>query len=174
MCGLRQTRPITGTAWMLSTRALTGIFPFAGFWSKDEIIDNVGNNGYTVLMWVALGGAALTAMYMTRATYLVFFGEPRGAAAGEHHGDEAHAEEHEMETISVGAPEPRSLGAAANALVVLVPGREESLRGAVALGNEEGDSAPKACDRRFHVLRQTGWRRGWAQHAKHRSDQLAQ
>ncbi len=115
MGGLRKKMPITFTAWIVSTLALTGIFPFAGFWSKDEIIDNVGNNGYTVLMWVALGGAVLTAMYMTRATYLVFFGEPRGAAAGEHHGDDEHAEEHEMEHISVGAPEPRSLGAAANA-----------------------------------------------------------
>ncbi|MGA7759960.1 MAG: NADH-quinone oxidoreductase subunit L [Ilumatobacteraceae bacterium] len=117
MGGLRKKMPITFTAWIVSTLALTGIFPFAGFWSKDEIIDNVGNNGYTVLMWVGLGGAVLTAMYMTRATYLTFFGEPRGAAAGEHHPDEEHAEEHEMEHISVGAPEPepRSLGAAANA-----------------------------------------------------------
>jgi NADH-quinone oxidoreductase subunit L len=65
-------------------------------------------------MWVGLAGAALTAMYMTRATYLTFFGEPRGAAAGHGH-DDPHGEEHEMEHISVGAPEPRSLGAAANA-----------------------------------------------------------
>jgi NADH-quinone oxidoreductase subunit L len=65
---------------------------------------------------VSLGGAALTAMYMTRATYLTFFGEPRGAAAGHGH-DDAHAEEHEMEHISVGGPEPRSLSAAANAHV---------------------------------------------------------
>ena len=108
--------PVTFAAWCVSTLALTGVFPFAGFWSKDEIIDNVGNNGYTFLMWTALFGAALTAMYMTRATYLTFFGEPRGAAAGEHHADEEHAEEHEMETLTVGAPEPRSLSAAANAL----------------------------------------------------------
>ena len=59
--------------------------PFAGFWSKDEIIDNVGDAGYTFLFWVGLFGAALTAMYMTRATYLTFFGDPRGAAAGIHH-----------------------------------------------------------------------------------------
>jgi NADH-quinone oxidoreductase subunit L len=106
--------PVTFAAWCVSTLALTGVFPFAGFWSKDEIIDNVGANGYTFLMWVGLAGAALTAMYMTRATYLTFFGEPRGAAAGHGH-DDAHGEEHEMEHISVGAPEPRSLGAAANA-----------------------------------------------------------
>src|SRR6056297_797865 len=114
MGGLRKKMPVTFWAWIVSTLALTGVFPFAGFWSKDEIIDNVGANGYTFLMWVGLGGAALTAMYMTRATYLTFFGEPRGAAAGLGH-DDPHAEEHEMEHISVGAPEPRSLGAAANA-----------------------------------------------------------
>jgi NADH-quinone oxidoreductase subunit L len=114
MGGLRKHMPVTFWAWIVSTLALTGVFPFAGFWSKDEIIDNVGANGYTFLMWVGLGGAALTAMYMTRATYLTFFGEPRGAAAGHGH-DDPHGEEHEMEHVSVGAPEPRSLGAAANA-----------------------------------------------------------
>ncbi len=112
MGGLRKKMPVTFAAWCVSTLALTGVFPFAGFWSKDEIIDNVGANGYTFLMWVGLFGAALTAMYMTRATYLTFFGEPRGAAAGHGH-DDVHAEEHEMEHISVGAPEPRSLSAAA-------------------------------------------------------------
>ena len=49
--------PITFGAWIVSTLALTGVFPFAGFWSKDEIIDNVGANGYTFLMWVGLFGA---------------------------------------------------------------------------------------------------------------------
>ena len=114
MGGLRKKMPVTFAAWIVSTLALTGVFPFAGFWSKDEIIDNVGANGYTFLMWVGLFGAALTAMYMTRATYLTFFGEPRGAAAGHGH-DDVHGEEHEMELAGVGAPEPRSLGAAANA-----------------------------------------------------------
>jgi NADH-quinone oxidoreductase subunit L len=106
MGGLRKKMPITFASWIVSTLALTGVFPFAGFWSKDEIIDNVGHLGYTFLFWVGLGGAILTAAYMTRATYLTFFGEPRGAAAGEHHADEEHAEEHEMETLTVGAPEP--------------------------------------------------------------------
>ena len=111
MGGLRKFMPITFAAWIVSTLALTGVFPFAGFWSKDEIIDNVGHAGYDLFYWTALGGAALTAMYMTRATYLTFFGEPRGAAAGEHHPDEEHAEEHEMETLTVGA---RTLSSAAN------------------------------------------------------------
>jgi len=126
MGGLRKKMPITFAAWIVSTLALTGVFPFAGFWSKDEILDNVGNNGYTFLMVIGFVGAALTAMYMTRATYLTFFGEPRGAAAGHHdddhgdHGTHAHAtdedaEEHELEDAAVGAPMPQNLGAAANA-----------------------------------------------------------
>ncbi|MEM9747295.1 MAG: NADH-quinone oxidoreductase subunit L [Actinomycetota bacterium] len=122
MGGLRKHMPWTFRAWVVSTLALTGVAPFAGFWSKDEIIDNVGNNGYTFLMWVGLGGAMLTAMYMTRATYLTFFGQPRGAAAGHHdpdhddthsHATDEEAEEHELEEATVGAPMPKSLSAAA-------------------------------------------------------------
>ncbi|MGA1087773.1 MAG: NADH-quinone oxidoreductase subunit L, partial [Ilumatobacteraceae bacterium] len=92
MGGLRKHMPITFAAWTVSTLALCGVFPFSGFFSKDEIIDNVGGNGYTFFMVVGLGGAFLTAAYMTRATYLTFFGEPRGAAAGEH-GDD-HSDDH--------------------------------------------------------------------------------
>ena len=90
MGGLRKFMPITFSTWMISTLALCGVFPFSGFFSKDEIIDNVGHNGYNVFMYVGLAGAFLTAAYMTRATYLTFFGEPRGASAGEHHEEEAH------------------------------------------------------------------------------------
>ena len=93
MGGLRKFMPITFTTWVISTLALCGVFPFAGFFSKDEIIDNVGHNGYTVFMVIGLVGAFMTAAYMTRATYLTFFGEPRGASAGESHDDhgDAHA-----------------------------------------------------------------------------------
>ena len=89
MGGLRKFMPITFTTWIISTLALCGVFPFSGFFSKDEIIDNVGYSGYTLFMVIGLVGAFLTAAYMTRATYLTFFGSPRGAAAGEHH-DEGH------------------------------------------------------------------------------------
>ncbi len=111
MGGLAKKMPITAGAWIIASLALVGMFPFAGFFSKDEIIDNVGHNGYTVFMWVALIGAFITAAYTVRATYLTFFGEPRGAAAGVHHEvhsehtDDAHdvdnepALEHEVATI---------------------------------------------------------------------------
>ena len=106
MGGLRKHMPVTFASWIVSTLALCGVFPFSGFFSKDEIIDNVGGNGYTFFMIVGLFGAFLTAAYMTRATYLTFFGSPRGAAAGEHdehdehgahdaHDDHANAGPHE-------------------------------------------------------------------------------
>ncbi len=93
MGGLRKVMPITFITWVISTLALCGVFPFSGFFSKDEIIDNVGHNGYTNFMIIGLVGAFMTAAYMTRATYLTFFGEPRGASAGEnsHDSHDAHA-----------------------------------------------------------------------------------
>jgi NADH-quinone oxidoreductase subunit L len=95
MGGLRKFMPITFTTWIISTLALCGVFPFSGFFSKDEIIDNVGHNGYNTFMIIGLIGAFMTAAYMTRATYLTFFGKPRGAAAGEHHDEhDAHAVAH--------------------------------------------------------------------------------
>lgn len=92
MGGLRKFMPITFATWIISTLALSGVFPFSGFFSKDEIIDNVGYNGYGLFMIVGLVGAFMTAAYMTRATYLTFFGAPRGASAGQapHGSHDAH------------------------------------------------------------------------------------
>jgi NADH-quinone oxidoreductase subunit L len=95
MGGLRKKMPITFVAWILSTAALCGVPLFSGFFSKDEIIDGAKHNDYKVFFVVGLIGAFMTTAYMTRATYLTFFGSARGGAAG-HHGDE-HGEEHEME-----------------------------------------------------------------------------
>jgi NADH-quinone oxidoreductase subunit L len=104
MGGLRKFMPITFTTWIISTLALCGVFPFSGFFSKDEIIDNVGYSGYNSFMIIGLVGAFMTAAYMTRATYLTFFGTPRGAAAGEHHEEhdahDAHAPAHDTHAAS--------------------------------------------------------------------------
>ena len=89
MGGLWRKMPVTAGTWMISTAALCGIPFFSGFFSKDEIIDNAHNNGYDVFYYVGLAGAFMTAAYMTRATYLTFFGKARGAAAGEHHDEHA-------------------------------------------------------------------------------------
>ncbi len=93
MGGLRKKMPITFWSWILSTAALCGIPFFSGFFSKDEIIDSAKNNHYTVFGIIGLIGAFMTAAYMTRATYLTFFGKARGGAAHFVHGD--HIDEHE-------------------------------------------------------------------------------
>jgi NADH-quinone oxidoreductase subunit L len=78
MGGLRKPMPITFWTFLIGSLALAGIFPLAGFWSKDEILVNAGTNGYDAFLIVGLVGAFLTAAYMTRAVYLTFFGEYRG------------------------------------------------------------------------------------------------
>jgi NADH-quinone oxidoreductase subunit L len=78
MGGLRKYMPITFWTFMIGTLALAGIFPFAGFWSKDEILLTAGKSGYDFFLVVGLIGAFLTAAYMTRCVYLTFFGEYRG------------------------------------------------------------------------------------------------
>ncbi|MGC1512202.1 MAG: NADH-quinone oxidoreductase subunit L [Acidimicrobiales bacterium] len=78
MGGLRKYMPTTFATFMIGSVALAGVFPFAGFWSKDEILLGAGENGYEFFMYVGLVGAFMTAAYMTRCVYLTFFGEYRG------------------------------------------------------------------------------------------------
>jgi NADH-quinone oxidoreductase subunit L len=91
MGGLRKTMPVTFWTFVIGSLALAGIFPLAGFWSKDEILVNAGSNGFQAFLIVGLIGAFLTAAYMTRAVYLTFFGEYRG-----------HAHPHESERAITG------------------------------------------------------------------------
>jgi len=78
MGGLRKKMPITFWTFLIGSLALAGIFPLAGFWSKDEILVNAGANGFEAFLVIGLIGAFLTAAYMTRCVYLTFFGEYRG------------------------------------------------------------------------------------------------
>ncbi|HYZ97836.1 MAG TPA: NADH-quinone oxidoreductase subunit L, partial [Acidimicrobiales bacterium] len=82
MGGLRRWMPQTYTTFLIATAALIGVFPFAGFWSKDEILAGAsqlgGEGNYTAFMVVGIVGALMTAAYMTRCVYLTFFGEFRG------------------------------------------------------------------------------------------------
>jgi len=70
--------PITFWTFIIGSLALAGIFPFAGFWSKDEILVTAGETGFDFFLYVGLAGAIMTAAYMTRCVYLTFFGEYRG------------------------------------------------------------------------------------------------
>ena len=78
MGGLRKYMPRTYITFMIGSLALVGIFPLAGFWSKDEILGTLGHGGYTMFLWVAIAGAFVTAFYMARAVALTFFGEYKG------------------------------------------------------------------------------------------------
>jgi NADH-quinone oxidoreductase subunit L len=86
MGGLRKTMPVTFWLYLTGTLALAGIFPFAGFWSKDEILANSLSRGFIVVYWLLTIAAFFTAFYMGRQIWMVFFGAPRHEAA-------AHAEE---------------------------------------------------------------------------------
>jgi len=81
MGGLRKTMPTTFWVYMIGTLALAGIFPFAGFWSKDEILADAFSEGFTLIYWLLTIAAFFTAFYMGRQIWMVFFGEPRHAAA---------------------------------------------------------------------------------------------
>ncbi len=79
MGGLARRMPITFVTMAIAWLAISGIPPFAGFWSKDEILGAVFERGglWPVLWVVGLVTALLTAFYMTRMMWLTFFGEPR-------------------------------------------------------------------------------------------------
>jgi NADH-quinone oxidoreductase subunit L len=102
MGGLRKLMPITAITFMVGWLAIAGVPPFAGFWSKDEILLaawNKGGIGY--LLWgIGLVTAVLTAFYMSRQVFLTFFGEPRWETEGGHEGGEA-----EQSAEAVGAEE---------------------------------------------------------------------
>ncbi len=79
MGGLRTLMPTTHWTMFVATLAIAGIFPLAGFWSKDEILAGaIKSGGINVLWWaIALVTAFMTSFYMFRLYYMTFHGEPR-------------------------------------------------------------------------------------------------
>ena len=90
MGGLRKAMPVTFWTMMISSLAISGIFPFAGFWSKDEILLSAFE--YSPVLWV-IGSIAsiMTAFYMFRLMYLTFSKEFRGTEEQKHHLHESPA-----------------------------------------------------------------------------------
>jgi NADH-quinone oxidoreductase subunit L len=87
MGGLAKPMRITFITFVIGALSLSGIFPLAGFWSKDEILSDAwGHERY--LFWIALLTAGLTAFYMFRVIFMTFLGEYRGGGAAE---EGAHA-----------------------------------------------------------------------------------
>jgi len=83
MGGLRRYLPVTFPTFVCGYLALSGIPPFDGFWSKDEILDSAWH--MSPALW-AVGAltAGLTAYYMTRLMRLTFSGEARFGQGGDH------------------------------------------------------------------------------------------
>jgi NADH-quinone oxidoreductase subunit L len=75
--GLRTQMKITWATTGLGYLALIGIPPLSGFFSKDQVVAAASEAGRSGLWVLALVGSFLTAVYMTRATVMTFFGEPR-------------------------------------------------------------------------------------------------
>lgn len=87
MGGLKDYMPVTFTTYLIGMAALAGIPPFAGFWSKDEILSAAFHSyipGARVLFAIGLITAFLTAFYMTRQVGLVFYGKLRSHHAHPH------------------------------------------------------------------------------------------
>lgn len=90
MGGLRKAMPITYATMLVSTLAIAGIFPFAGFWSKDEILMAAFHEN-TILWIVGSITSIMTAFYMFRLLFLTFFGEFRGTEEQKKHLHESPA-----------------------------------------------------------------------------------
>src|SRR5947199_5195398 len=100
MGGLAKLMPFTRWCFLIGSLALVGIFPFAGFFSKDSILAAAMDRGtYGYILWVAgLAGTFLTGLYTFRLFFVVFGGEP-SAFAREHF----HAPQRGVIGITMGA-----------------------------------------------------------------------
>jgi NADH-quinone oxidoreductase subunit L len=84
MGGLKSKMPVTFYTFLIATIAISGIPPFAGFFSKDEILAHVFE--HSPVMWgLAVVGSLMTSFYMFRLLFLTFYGEFRGTENQKHH-----------------------------------------------------------------------------------------
>jgi len=86
MGGLRKAMPVTFWTALAGWLAISGVPPFAGFFSKDQILTEAYFHGYGAVWIMGLIAAILTAFYMSRWFFLIFLGQPR-------YGDDVHPHE---------------------------------------------------------------------------------
>ena len=100
MGGLRKYMPWTFGTFVVGSLALAGIWPFAGFWSKDMIVLEAWRHT-PILFWLAIITVFMTAFYMFRAIFMTFGGEYRGGEAGHggHSSHDLHGEPHESPLV---------------------------------------------------------------------------
>jgi NADH-quinone oxidoreductase subunit L len=89
MGGLRKFMPITYATFLIGSLSLAGIFPFAGFWSKDEILGTSWAED-KLLFAVAMAVVFMTAFYTFRAVFMTFEGDYKGGEESEHGAHDAH------------------------------------------------------------------------------------
>ncbi len=77
MGGLRRVMPVTGLTFLVAALAISGVFPFAAFFSKDLILEQAFERGHTVVWALGVAAAALTAFYTFRAFFVAFTGASR-------------------------------------------------------------------------------------------------
>jgi len=136
MGGLRRYMPITYATMLIAGLSLAGVFPFAGFWSKDEILSDAWS-GRQALFWVAMAVVFLTAFYMFRALFMTFEGEYQGGepGAGQHdHGE--HAGPHESPPVMAWPLLVLAVPAALAGFANISGGVEHLLKGALPEGVE--------------------------------------
>ena len=83
MHGLRKYMPVTHWTFLIGCLAIAGIIPFSGFFSKDEILSACGNYSTLVYVWMSMV-AGLTAFYMFRLYYLIFWWKEHKIPEGHH------------------------------------------------------------------------------------------
>jgi NADH-quinone oxidoreductase subunit L len=85
MGGLRRKMPVTHITFLIATLSIAGIYPFAGFFSKDEILSAALEHHHYLVFGTGLLVAGMTAFYMCRIYFVAFWGAPRS-----HHAEHAH------------------------------------------------------------------------------------
>ena len=88
MGGLRKSMPITHITFLIACLAIAGIPPFAGFFSKEEIL-TAAHHANPMVYYIALLTAGITAFYMFRLYYNIFWSKEAKTA---HHDDDHHGE----------------------------------------------------------------------------------
>jgi NADH-quinone oxidoreductase subunit L len=98
---LRRLLPVTAATFIVGWLAIAGVFPFAGFWSKDEILLFALAES-PVLYILGLVTALITAFYMTRQVILIYFGEARWTDKSIENGAHGDARPHESPWVMLG------------------------------------------------------------------------
>ncbi len=111
MGGLRKKLPITFWTFLIAALAISGIPPFAGFWSKDEILSTllyqatVTHRSLLYLLWgIGIITAGMTAFYMFRLVFGIFAGTYRGTVQGSHDQEDEGTDGYEGQSGGAGLP----------------------------------------------------------------------